>query len=203
MTTPSLHSDALCSNWSAQSSGCHWNVVPSWCARMIAGFDGSNAFIGRHAFTICASPCVGYLFRLLEGIGCLGHHRNSFGRASAASYGLPQGRATTGPLAKPSPSSVRRKACRGVGCRTNHNWEKDRCAASRQRCRQHRWRKVLETDAQHMPVIVAWREPPLRGYSSCLLAISLVPTAIYDIARRGPGGAGFGRNIASHADRIA
>lgn len=64
---------------------------------MIAGFDGSNAFIGRHAFTICASPCVGYLFRLLEGIGCLGRHRNSFGRASATSYGLPQGRATTGP----------------------------------------------------------------------------------------------------------
>ena len=50
---------------------------------------------------------------------------------------------------------------------------------------------MLEADAQHMPVIVAGREPPLRGYSSCLLAISLVLTATYDIARRAPGGAGF------------
>jgi hypothetical protein len=51
--------------------------------------------------------------------------------------------------------------------------------------------KVLETNAQQMPVIVAWREPPLRGYSSCLLEISLVLTAIYDIARRAPGWGGF------------
>jgi hypothetical protein len=171
---------------------------------MIAGFDGSNAFIGRHAFTICASPCVGYLFRLLEGIGCLGHHRNSFGRASAASYGLPQGRATTGParqtiaqfgLAKRVPGVLdveqtttgRKSAARQAGC------DAGSIVGG----------KVLETNAQHMPVIVAWREPPLRGYSSCLLAISLVLTAIYDIARRAPGGPGFGGNIAPHADRIA
>lgn len=106
--------------------------------------------------------------------------------------GYPKGERLPDRLAKPSPVRFGEKLAGGIGCRTDHNWKKDRCATSRLRCRQHCWRKgVLETDAQHMPVIVAWREPPLRGYSSCLLAISLVLTAIYDVARRAPGWGGF------------
>lgn len=143
----------------------------------MAGFEGSNAFIGRHAFAICSGPCAPVAsFRtsrvantvaaLLARARPLTDYPNSERRP---------GRLTTSP-------SVRDKARNDAG---------SICTARR------------GGDAQTRAGDRRLAVYSLTGYPGCLVAIYSIPETTYCNAGRIHGGSVFGGNVAPYADRIA